>query len=146
MKQYKSQVFPKTEGPFGEADYFSKKLFHESDIADLAFDFFHDLVDYSVIDVRSKKDYKKVHIPGALSYPNGILPKDTFPKDSPILVYCWGPSCNGATKSAARLTAQGYRVKELIGGIEYWLKENCPVEGSDTSRQALYWQYGFLNR
>ncbi len=140
MKRYKSQVFPEKQS-LDPDNHFLEKLFYEADIADLAFDFYHHLVDYVIIDVRAKKYYDEAHIPGAYSYPNGLFPEGTFAKNIPILVYCWGPSCNGSTKSAARLLSQGYHVKELIGGLEYWVKENCPVEGSNA---IPYWQYDFL--
>ena len=35
-----------------------------------------------------------------------------FPKDRLLVVYCWGPGCNGATKAAVKLSALGFSVKE----------------------------------
>ncbi len=46
------------------------------------------------------------------------------------MVYCCGPACNGAAKGAVRLASLGFRVKEMLGGIEYWRKEGGPVDGS----------------
>jgi rhodanese-related sulfurtransferase len=54
-----------------------------------------------------------------------------------VVTYCWGPGCNAATKGAARLAALGFRVKEMIGGIEYWRREGHPVEGTEGD-QAPY--------
>ena len=48
--------------------------------------------------------------------------------DAPLVVYCWGPGCNGATKLAHELAALGRPVKEMIGGFEYWAREGHPVE------------------
>jgi len=45
----------------------------------------------------------------------------------PVVTYCWGPGCNGATRAALELARLGYRVKEMIGGIEYWIREGLPV-------------------
>ena len=54
---------------------------------------------------------------------------DQWKKDTVLVVYCWGPGCNGATKAAVKLSALGFPVKEMIGGIEYWEdKERYPVE------------------
>ena len=37
--------------------------------------------------------------------------------------------CNGATKAAMQLSALGFAVKEMIGGMEYWEeRERYPVE------------------
>ena len=49
--------------------------------------------------------------------------------DLPIVTYCWGPSCNAATKGAQRLAALGRQVREMIGGLEYWIREGNPTEG-----------------
>lgn len=102
LKKYKSQVFKKNE-LVSESSYFSNKLQYETDIADLAFDHFHGLIDYTIIDVRAKKNYTECHIPNAISYPNGVIPSGEICKEKNIVVYCWGPSCNGATKAADRL-------------------------------------------
>ena len=50
-----------------------------------------------------------------------------FPKDRLLVVYCWGPGCNGATKAAVKLSALGFSVKEMIGGITYWKEEGYPI-------------------
>jgi hypothetical protein len=34
----------------------------------------------------------------------------------------------------------GFRVKELIGGIEYWRKEGGKVEGTLGDKSDMYWQ------
>ena len=52
-----------------------------------------------------------------------------FPHDKLLVVYCWGPGCNGATKAAMQLSALGFPVKEMIGGMECWAeRERYPVE------------------
>lgn len=55
------------------------------------------------------------------------------------MIYCWGPACNGASKAAAQLAAQGYLVKEMLGGIEYWRKEGGNLEGTLKENAPLYW-------
>ena len=62
---------------------------------------------------------------------------DALPEGRLAVVYCWGPGCNGATKAAARLSALGVPVKEMIGGIEYWRREGYAVEGSDVEGAPL---------
>ena len=47
-----------------------------------------------------------------------------------MVTYCCGPGCNSSTKAALRLASLGFRVKELIGGLEYWLREGGQVEGT----------------
>ena len=51
-----------------------------------------------------------------------------LPAGALLVTYCWGPGCNAATKAAARLARLGFRVKEMLGGFEYWEREGHPVE------------------
>lgn len=46
----------------------------------------------------------------------------------PVVVHCWGPGCDGATRAALALARLGFRVKEMLGGIEYWIREGYAVE------------------
>ena len=50
-----------------------------------------------------------------------------IPIDTPVVVYCWGPACNGATRSAIEFLKLGYSVREMIGGFEYWAREGLGV-------------------
>jgi rhodanese-related sulfurtransferase len=73
------------------------------------------------------------HVPGAVNAPSGLgadLP------DGLLVLYCWGPGCNGADVAAARLTAQGRQVKTMLGGFEYWVREGQPVEGAQRDTLA----------
>jgi len=51
-----------------------------------------------------------------------------LPRDKIIVTYCDGVFCNASTKAAAKLTALGFRVKEMLDGMEGWRKEGYPVE------------------
>lgn len=46
----------------------------------------------------------------------------------PVVTYCWGPACDGATRAALALAELGYRVKEMLGGFEYWVREGFEFE------------------
>jgi len=46
----------------------------------------------------------------------------------PVVTYCWGPGCNGATRAALALADLSYRVKEMLGGFEYWVREGFAYE------------------
>jgi len=45
-----------------------------------------------------------------------------------MVVYCDGVFYNASTKTAAKLTALGFRVKEMIHGMAGWKEEGYPVE------------------
>ncbi len=53
-----------------------------------------------------------------------------LPKDKVMVTYCWHPGCNSSTKGALKLAALGFRVKELVGGLEYFIREGGQVEGT----------------
>lgn len=80
-----------------------------------------------IVDTRKQLSWDHGHIAGALH-----LPKDAslaaLPLGRPLIVYGWGPGCNGATVAARRLLAEGFEVRELIGGYEYWARNGFPVE------------------
>ena len=86
-----------------------------------------------IVDTRSVAAWQQGHIPGAVHIPGGELAAraaTTLPDPgADIVVYCWGPGCNGSTKAALTLTELGYqRVRELIGGFEYWAREGLAIE------------------
>lgn len=87
--------------------------------------------DYVLIDVRNAPVHiKKVKIKGAMELPLNELAGrlSELPKDKTIVVYCWDVWCNMAAQAAVLLLKNGYRVKELIGGISAWQSMNLPVE------------------
>jgi len=53
-----------------------------------------------------------------------------LPRDKVLVTYCDGVFCNTSTKAAARLTALGFRVKEMLDGMNGWKVEGYPVEES----------------
>jgi rhodanese-related sulfurtransferase len=123
------------------ADFFAAKLAFETDPADLAADRAAGTAPI-VIDVRSEAAWSQGRIPGAVHVPNAQLAdrvEEIAPdKDAAIVVYCWGPGCNGSTRGALTLSTLGYtQVRELIGGFEYWSREGlATVSDSGRSRQA----------
>lgn len=111
--------------------YFTAKLAHEADPADVATDIADGGTDFTLVDCRPTGNYTKAHLPGAISLPwQEITEERVHALPAGLLVtYCWGPSCNAATKGAMLLAAHGRQVKELIGGLEYWIREGHPTEG-----------------
>ena len=113
------------------ADFFAAKLAYETDPSDLAADRASGNPPL-VIDTRSEAAWKQGRIPGAVHLPNAELASriaEVAPDlGTAIVVYCWGPGCNGSTRAALTLATLGYtRVKELIGGFEYWAREGLAV-------------------
>lgn len=73
---------------------------------------------YIIIDLRSKEEYNKGHIRGALNYPYDqcIHLQDGFPKNKKYILYC---QRGGSSLLAARwMDRQGYTVMSVAGGYE----------------------------
>lgn len=129
----KSRVLdtPAANGQEAQA-YFLRKLSCETDPADVYTDIRDGVADFVLVDVRSPQDYARSHAVGAINIPQAEINVETtahLSKEKLVVVYCWGPGCNGATKAAIKFSRLGFQVKEMIGGIEYWEnKERYPVE------------------
>ncbi|MBS1693364.1 MAG: sulfurtransferase [Actinobacteria bacterium] len=114
--------------------FFAAKLAHEIDPADLAALRAAGTAP-RVVDTRSAASWDQGHIPGAVHIPGPELSRRAATElpdlTADIVVYCWGPGCNGASRAALTLSDMGYRrVRELIGGFEYWAREGLAVETS----------------
>ncbi|GLV47237.1 transferase [Thermus sp. LT1-2-5] len=79
-------------------------------------------------DVREVEEYAQARIPGAQ-----LLPLSEFmarygeiPKDRPVVLYC--RTGNRSWQAAAWLSAQGYQVYNLEGGIVRWYRAGLPVD------------------
>jgi rhodanese-related sulfurtransferase len=120
------------ETPMDEAiRHFAQKLAYETDPYDLREDLRKD-EKIVVIDARSRDLYKEEHIPGAISLPHREMNAETtrdFSRDALYVTYCDGIGCNASTKGALNMSRLGFRVKELIGGIEWWKRDGYETEG-----------------
>jgi rhodanese-related sulfurtransferase len=112
--------------------HYVARLSVETDCADVAADLADGIVDYTIVDVRGAHSYERAHVPGALNAPSGTIDEHVAAAlpAGPLVVYCWGPGCNGAHKAALALTRHGRQVKEMIGGMEYWIREGQPIAGT----------------
>lgn len=120
--------------PAAALRHFEARLAYETDAADVGSAVTRGEVDFTLVDVRSKASYAAGHIPGAISLPHQQITAGKLPAGL-LVVYCWGPGCNGAHHGAAKIAALGREVKEMIGGWEYYVREGFPVEGE---RADLY--------
>ncbi|MHC6177966.1 rhodanese-like domain-containing protein [Glutamicibacter sp. X7] len=109
--------------------HFSAKLAYETDVADV-----HAALeaneDFVLVDTRSDAAWEQGHIPGAVHLPTAQIPRrahELIPAGTAVVTYCWSPGCNGATRAALAFAQAGYRVKEMLGGIEYWIREGFDV-------------------
>ena len=112
--------------------HYSDKLAYETDSWDLkvAREAGENMV---VIDTRSPQAFAQEHIPGAINIPHRSMSPETtasLDKAALIVTYCDGIGCNASTKGALNMARLGFRVKELIGGLDWWKCDGHPTEGA----------------
>jgi rhodanese-related sulfurtransferase len=89
-----------------------------------------------VIDVRTAEAYEISHIPGSINIPHRIMDKKStshLDKETMYVCYCDGIGCNGSTKGSLNMTLLGFRVKELMGGLDWWLRDGYETHGTQAS-------------
>lgn len=118
--------------------HYQDKLAFETDSWDLkvALEAGENLI---VIDARSATAFAAEHIPGAINIPHRQMSTDStaaLDKSALVVTYCDGIGCNASTKGALAMTRLGFRVKELMGGLDWWKRDGHPTStgtGGDIS-------------
>lgn len=85
-----------------------------------------------VIDARSPEAYQQAHIPRAINLPHRKMDAEQtkhLDKSALIVTYCDGIGCNASTKGALNMAKLGFRVKELIGGLDWWKRDGHQTAG-----------------
>jgi rhodanese-related sulfurtransferase len=114
--------------------HFAGRLAFESDVSDVATTLAAGERGFIVVDTRSEASWAQGHVPGAMHLPGRRIADEApgrIPVGTPVIVYCWGPGCNGATRAALEFARLGYPVKEMLGGFEYWVREGFAYETAD---------------
>ncbi|MCF2526420.1 rhodanese-like domain-containing protein [Yinghuangia soli] len=117
--------------PEAAAAHYAARLAFEADVSDVHTDLASGAPGIVVVDSRRQVGWDQAHIPGAVHIPTARIAElapQLIGKDVTVVTYCWGPGCNGATRAALEFARLGYSVKEMIGGIEYWIREGFEVE------------------
>ncbi|MFF2814601.1 rhodanese-like domain-containing protein [Kitasatospora cineracea] len=124
--------------PAEAAAHYAARLAFEADVSDVHADLASGVPGIVVVDTRSKAAWDQGHIPGAVHLPTGqiadLAPESIDPALT-VVTYCWGPGCNGATRAALAFARLGYRVKEMLGGFEYWAREGFAYDTAAGSEQ-----------
>ncbi|MEU2347774.1 rhodanese-like domain-containing protein [Modestobacter sp. NPDC049651] len=127
-----------TTSPADAAAHFAHRLAVETDVSDVHAALESGRPGFVLLDSRSDESWAQGHVPGAVHLPGGEIAAraaDELDRSVPVVTYCWGPGCNGATRAALALARLGFRVREMIGGFEYWAREGLPVETADGVRR-----------
>jgi len=125
--------------PADAAAHFTRRLAVETDVSDVAAAMDSGAPGFVLLDSRSREAWDQGHVPGALHLPGrevAARAEAELDRSVPVVTYCWGPGCNGATRAALALAPLGHQVREMIGGFEYWVREGLPVQTADGVTRA----------
>lgn len=118
--------------------YYQQKLAFETDSWDLnvALGAGENVI---VIDARSPEAFAREHIPGARNIPHRTMNAETtatLDKAALIVTYCDGIGCNASTRGALNMLQLGFRVKELLGGLDWWKRDGHPTHSSEAATNS----------
>ncbi|RZS65615.1 rhodanese-related sulfurtransferase [Agromyces ramosus] len=119
--------------------HFRGRLGFESDVSDVAAALADPEPGFVLVDTRSEASWAQGHVPGAMHLPGRRIAAEAgerIPAGTPVIVYCWGPGCNGATRAALEFALLGFPVKEMLGGFEYWVREGFAYDTPDGLAQS----------
>ncbi len=111
--------------------HYENKLKYETD----SYDLWESITlgkDVVVVDARSEEAYAERHIPGAVNIPHRTMDPETtghLDKNTLYVTYCDGIGCNASTKGALNMARLGFNVKELMGGLDWWIRDGYETEG-----------------
>jgi rhodanese-related sulfurtransferase len=116
-----------------QLQHYSEKLAYEIDSWDLkvALEAGENIV---VIDARSAEAFAREHIPGAINIPHRTMSPETtqhLTREALVVTYCDGIGCNASTKGALNMLKLGFRVKELMGGLDWWKRDGHRTHAGD---------------
>lgn len=114
--------------------FYQQKLAYETDSWDLYVALQEPDTNVVVIDGRSRDAYAREHIPGAVSLPHRTISQDStagMDKARLYVTYCDGIGCNASTKTAVKLLTLGFKVKELLGGLDWWRRDGYATSGTE---------------
>lgn len=117
--------------PDAAAAHFAGRLSLYADVSDVHSAMADGDPGFVLVDVRDTAAWEQGHAPGAVHLPYRLVAEragDLLAPGTLVVVYCWSPACDGGARGALAFARLGYRVKEMIGGLEYWVREGLPVE------------------
>lgn len=113
--------------------HYEDKLKYEIDSWDLSV-LLKEKADLVVIDARATSVYEIEHIPTAINIPHRTMNEETtkdLSKDTLYVTYCDGIGCNASTKGALNMAKLGFKVKELLGGLDWWKRDGYETSGTN---------------
>ena len=124
---------PNSASDADQMNYYQRKLAYEMDSWDL-YEALGKKESVTIIDGRSADAFAREHIPGATNLPHREICLDStesLDKSRTYVCYCDGIGCNASTRTALKLLALGFQVRELIGGLDWWKRDGYATAGEN---------------
>ena len=93
----------------------------------------------TIVDMRSPEAFHSGHIPSSINIPHRTISPSSvshLDKSSLVVSYCDGIGCNASTKGAMKMLELGFRVKELIGGLDWWKRDGHDVDSGTSANDT----------
>jgi rhodanese-related sulfurtransferase len=116
--------------------HYESKLAYEMDPSDL-FDAINKGEKVLPLDARKAFGFEAERIPTAINIPHREMTADNtkhLDKEILYVTYCDGIGCNASTRGAINMTKLDFKVKELMGGIEWWKFDGYATEGTKAAK------------
>lgn len=114
-----------------QLEFYKAKLQFETDSWDLS-EALKNGDNIIAIDARSVEAFELEHIPSAINLAHRNMSVATtahLDKQKIYIIYCDGIGCNASTKGALKMTDLGFKVKELLGGLDWWRRDGYETLG-----------------
>ena len=115
-----------------QIQHYQDKLAYEIDSWDLSVAI-KEGINIVIIDARSIQAYATEHIPTAINIPHKQMTVESTAEidhSATVVTYCDGIGCNASTKGALAMAKLGFKVKELIGGLDWWKRDGHPTSAA----------------
>ncbi|MFH0821398.1 MAG: rhodanese-like domain-containing protein [Pseudomonadota bacterium] len=93
------------------------------------------------VDARNQSDYNQSRVKDSIFLPpDGVTDRypsvePMLPKESLIVLYCYGPECDMAERTAKFLVEMGYKkLAVMSAGFAAWERAGYPVESDDGAK------------
>jgi rhodanese-related sulfurtransferase len=83
----------------------------------------------TLVDVRSKKDFERLHIPGSINIPPYAVKTKTFLRSAPVVLVNEGFRYAELESECRRLAERGFKVSILDGGLPAWKRNGGQLVG-----------------
>jgi rhodanese-related sulfurtransferase len=84
---------------------------------------------FTLVDVRSREEFERLHIPGSVNIPLYAVKTKTYLKSAPVVLVNEGFRYTDLQNECRRLMERGFKVSILDGGLPAWKRKGGKLVG-----------------